>query len=311
MPRIVVALGGNALGDSPKEQRRRAGLAARPLVDLVKDGHSLVVCHGNGPQVGMIEKAFSTAHEVAEDFPLIPLAEATAMSQGYIGYHIQQALDRELEMRGIGTPVVTVVTEVVVGEDDVAFTNPTKPIGAFVDEEQARELAAKDSGAVFKEDAGRGWRQFVASPKPVRIAQGDAVKHLVESGFIVVAAGGGGVPVARGDRGLRGVDAVIDKDLSAALLAERVGASTLVILTAVKNVAVNWGKPNQTDLDHMSAQEAQVFLEAGEFAEGSMKPKVEAALNFVRSAPGRRAVIGSLEEASGAVRGISGTIIEL
>lgn len=310
MARIVVALGGNALGDTPAEQIDKVTEAAESLVKLVLDGNELVLCHGNGPQVGMIDKTFTRASGMDWDIPLMPLAECTAMSQGYIGYHLQQAMAKQLSLHGTRKQCVTIVTEVLVDPDDPGFQNPTKPIGEFVDQDRARVIMGEYPGTVFKEDAARGWREYVASPAPVSIIERDAIVELVGAGFIVVACGGGGIPVVRDGDGTRGVVAVIDKDRSAAKLAEVVGAESLIILTAVDNVAINWGTPQQSNLEEVDAQTMRGYLDEGHFAEGSMKPKVEAALSFVEGGEGREAIIGSLERASQALAGTSGTRIK-
>lgn len=309
MARIVVALGGNALGDTPTEQIERVEVAARSLVELVLAGNDLVLCHGNGPQVGMIDKTFTKASQMDWGIAPMPLAECTAMSQGYIGYHLQQAMTRELTHHDTGKQCVTIVTDVLVDADDPAFQHPTKPIGEFVDQQRAKVLMEEYPGCIFKEDASRGWREYVASPKPVSIMERDAITGLVDAGFVVVACGGGGIPVISDGSGTKGVAAVIDKDRSAAKLAEVVGAERLIILTAVDNVAINWGTPEQTSLDDVDTATMHRYLDQGHFAEGSMKPKVEAALSFVEGAPGREAIIGSLQRAAEALGGQSGTRI--
>lgn len=309
MSRVVVALGGNALGDNPKEQMEKVEAAAESLAGLVLEGHEVVLCHGNGPQVGMINLAFDKASQLVSSVPPMPLAECTALSQGYIGYHLQQAMARELKRRGSGKSCVTVVTEVLVDQNDPAFSNPTKPIGSFVTKETAERLMEENPGAVFKDDAGRGWREYVASPKPVAIVEREAVVGLVDAGFVVVACGGGGIPVVADGDGTKGVPAVIDKDRSAAKLAEEVDAEILVVLTAVDRVAIRWGTPEQEDLADIGADQIRVYMEEGHFAEGSMKPKVEAALQFVDGGEGRMAIIGSLEKAAEALAGRSGTRI--
>lgn len=312
MSRIVIALGGNALGDSPAEQRERIDAAAPALVGLIAQGHEIIVSHGNGPQVGAIRLAFETAAACAQPgrVPLMDLPECTAMSQGYIGYHLQQGLAAELRRVGMPWHVATVVTQVEVDPDDPAFDRPTKPIGAFYDEPTARRMMAADARLRMVEDAGRGWRVVVASPRPVRIVERESILNLLDHEFIVIACGGGGVPVVRGlDGRLRGVDAVIDKDFASAALAEAVGADHLFILTAVDRVAVGFGTPQQRDLDRMSVAEAGRYVEEGQFAAGSMLPKVEAAIRFASSGPGRTAVICSLEKAPLAMRGESGTVV--
>ncbi len=307
MAKIVVALGGNALGDTPEEQIENVAKTAVPIVDLVEAGHQLVLCHGNGPQVGMISVAFEESSTENPAIPVMPLAECTALSQGYIGYHLQQGVNKELANRGQSARCATVVTEVLVDPDDPAFQNPTKPIGAFLTSEQAEELMEEDSDLVFKEDAGRGWRRYVASPRPQEIVQAEVVTSLSDSGHLVIACGGGGIPVVPDGNGTRGVPAVIDKDRSAAKLAEEVGADSLVILTAVEAAKTGFRTPKESVIGEVCAAELEEHLERGEFAEGSMKPKVEAILDFVKSGPGRQGAIGSLDRAAEVLAGASGT----
>lgn len=312
MARIVITLGGNALGSTPAGQRERIAAAAPALVGLIKQGHEIVVSHGNGPQVGMIRLAFDTACGATDKVCAFPLPECTALSQGYIGYHLQNGILRELRKEGMPWQVATVVTQVEVDAADPAFENPTKPIGAFVSEEEARRAMADDPSAIYKEDAGRGWRQVVASPRPVDIVEKDAVLSLLEQDFIVIACGGGGVPVVkRGEGRYEGVNAVIDKDFASELLAEAVDADTLIILTAVDRVCVNFGKPDQHEVATLTVPEARLLAEEGQFAPGSMLPKVEAAMKFARSKKDRRAIIASLEKAPLAMRGESGTVIQM
>ena len=312
MARIVIALGGNALGSTPAEQRKRVADAAPALVDLIKQGHEIVVSHGNGPQVGMLRLAFDTACAVTDRVCAFPLPECTALSQGYIGYHLQNALLWELRREGLPYSPVALVTQVVVDAHDPAFQNPTKPIGAFVSEEEARAAMADDPSAVYKEDAGRGWRQVVASPKPVDIVERDSILALLEREFVVIACGGGGVPVARrGEGDYQGVNAVIDKDFASEKLAEAVNADTLVILTAVERVCLDFGKPTQHQVATLTVPEARLLASEGQFAPGSMLPKVEAAMEFARSGKDRRAIIASLEKAPQALRGESGTVIQM
>ena len=310
MSRIVIALGGNALGDTAAEQRARIDAAAPALVGLIAQGHEIIVSHGNGPQVGAISLAFATAAEHTDRVPTMDLPECTAMSQGYIGYHLQQGIARELRRVGMPWHVASVVTQVEVDPADPAFAHPTKPIGGFYDEATARAMMAADPDLQMVEDAGRGWRQVVASPRPVRIVEKDSILNLLDHEFIVVACGGGGIPVVRtpdGDH--RGVAAVIDKDFASAALAEAVGADYLFILTAVDRVAVDFGTPAQRDLDELDLVEAQRLVDEGQLGAGSMLPKVQAAMGFAASGPGRRAVICSLEKAPLAMRGESGTTI--
>lgn len=312
MSRIMIALGGNALGDTPSEQRERIERACPALVDLIEDGNEIIVSHGNGPQVGMIALAFDTAHKTDEKVPEMPLAECIAMSQGYIGYHLQKGLLMELRRRHMPWQVATVVTQVVVDGEDPAFLNPTKPIGAFYDAETARRMMEEDPALRMKEDAGRGWRRLVPSPKPIEIVEDQSIRGLLEREFIVIACGGGGVPVVRDGKGeLSGARAVIDKDFASAKLAEAVDADCLIILTAVDRVCIDYGTPKEKGLDRMTVAEAQAYMQEGQFAPGSMLPKVEAAVAFARSRGGRRAVIASLDKAALAVKGESGTTIAL
>ena len=310
MSKIVIALGGNALGNNPKEQIEMIEKAAKPLVGLIKDGHEIIVSHGNGPQVGTIKLAFDTASAVNDKVCEMELAECTAMSQGYIGYHLQQGIKKELMNQQVDRNVVTVVTQVIVDKDDKAFSNPTKPIGSFYTKEKADEIKKSNPDLTFVEDSGRGYRTVVASPRPIDIAEKTAVLDLTANKFIVIACGGGGIPVIKNDAGtLEGVSAVIDKDFAAEKLAELVSADYLFILTAVDRVAVNFGKPEQKDLAEMTVEEAKKYCEEGHFAPGSMLPKVEAAMMFVESGSNRKAVICSLEKVQLAVKGESGTLI--
>ncbi|MDO5725040.1 MAG: carbamate kinase [Tissierellia bacterium] len=306
--KIVIALGGNALGNSPKDQLQLVKETARPLVELVKNGYELVITHGNGPQVGMINLATEIAHKSSANTPQIPFPECGAMSQGYIGYHLQQAIYEELKRNGVRKSVVSVVTQVVVDERDEAFQNPTKPIGKFYNKEEAKEIE-KNSGYTFIEDAGRGYRRVVASPKPIRIVEIETIETLVKAGHIVIAVGGGGIPVIESENGLKGVDAVIDKDRSAAKLAADMNADRLIILTAVDKVAINFNKPNQKDLDEITINKLQEYIDENQFAKGSMLPKVEACMEFVKANQKGKAIIASLENASAAIKGETGTII--
>lgn len=305
---VVIALGGNALGDTPAEQLGLVKNTAKHIVDMVEAGTNVVVSHGNGPQVGMINNAFAYASANDGKTPEMPFPEAGAMSQGYIGYHLSQAILNELRARGIERSTANVITQTVVSPDDPAFANPTKPVGAFLTEEEAKAKAA-ETGWTYKEDAGRGWRQVVASPKPVRIVEFDAVKDLVDAGYIVVSTGGGGVPVFEKDGSYEGVPAVIDKDRSSAKLAADFGADMLVILTAVEKVCVNFGTPEQKAIDAMTVEEARAFIEEGQFAPGSMLPKVEACIEYVEAYPEGKALITSLECAADGLAGKTGTTI--
>lgn len=311
MKKLVIALGGNALQEAGKPATAQAQLevvekTSEYIADIVERGYEVIVAHGNGPQVGRIV----IQNEVASaSTPAMPFDVCGAMSQGMIGYHIQQGLSKVLRHRGINKNVVTIVTQVVVDKDDPKFKAPSKPIGPFYTEEEAKAIAA-EKGYTMKEDAGRGWRRVVASPLPVKIVELDAVKTLNDAGFVVVTVGGGGIPVVRNEAGdLEGVAAVIDKDLASEKLARDMDADALVILTAVEKVSINFKKPDQKDLDRMSAAEAKQYIKEGHFAPGSMLPKIEAALNFVESKPGRIAIITSLDKAVDAIEGRAGTTI--
>ena len=312
MSKLVIALGGNALQTKNSAPTAEAQLevvkqTCEYVAELSANGYELAVVHGNGPQVGRIVLASETAKDVV---PVMPFDVCGAMSQGYIGYHIQQALRQALKNRGLDTPVVTLLTQVVVDAADPAFQKPTKPIGAFYNKEEAEELAAA-KGYTMKEDAGRGYRRVVASPIPQKIIEIGEVKKLWKD-TIVVTCGGGGIPVVEKEDGsLEGIAAVIDKDYAAELLAEEVDADILMILTEVEKVAINWGKPNQENLSHMSYAEAEKYVEEGHFAPGSMLPKVKAAMKFVSANPGKKAIITSLDKAIDALKGQTGTVITL
>ena len=302
--RIVIALGGNALGNTPAEQLELVTKTAQPIVDLIEAGNEVVIAHGNGPQVGMINLGMSTAAEAKAIKSDMPFPECGAMSQGYIGYHLQNAIGNELAARGLTKDVATIVTQVLVDEADPAFQNPTKPIGAFYDKETADRIAA-EKGYTMVEDAGRGYRQVVPSPKPVDVIEKNMVNSLIDNGYVVITVGGGGIPVIRKDGKLYGTPAVIDKDFASAKLAELIKADNLVILTAVDRVAINWGKPNQESLSEMCIAEAEKYCEEGHFAPGSLLPKVKAAISFAQT--GGEAIIASLENAGAAIKGESGT----
>ena len=310
MARIVIALGGNALGNTPEEQIAKINEAAPSLVGLIKQGHEIIVSHGNGPQVGMIKLGLDTAAEKNDKVARFPLPECTALSQGYIGYHLQNGILRELRKEDMPWHVATVITQMEVDKNDPAFENPTKPIGAFYSQEEAKRIMEQNPAMVLKEDAGRGWRQMVASPKPVDIVEKDSILNLLDHEFIVIACGGGGIPVVSvGDGDYEGVAAVIDKDFASAKLAELVDADYFFILTAVDRVCINFGKPDQRELKELTVQEAEKLANQGHFAPGSMLPKVQAAMSFASSKSGRRAVIASLEKAPQAISGESGTTI--
>ena len=310
IPRAVIALGGNALGKTPKEQQQKVREAVKSLIELIKQGNEIIISHGNGPQVGMINLAFEEASKTNDKIVPFDLPECTAMSQGYIGYHLQNALQAEIFTQKKPWYVASVVTQIEVDRNDEAFLNPTKPIGGFYTEEEAKALMAKDLTLVMKQDSGRGFRRMVPSPKPVRILEKESVENMLDNEFIVVTCGGGGIPVVREEDGsYTGVAAVIDKDHASALLAEAVYADYLFILTAVDRVALHYGTPQQREIDKMTVAEAEKYIQEGHFAPGSMLPKVQAAINFVKGDPDRRAVISSLEKAPFAIKGESGTII--
>ncbi|MFW5670847.1 MAG: carbamate kinase [Acetivibrio ethanolgignens] len=298
--RIVIALGGNALGNTLAEQMVAVKTTAKAIVDLIEEDCEVVVVHGNGPQVGMIQKSMDTN---------APLSVCVAMSQAYIGYDLQNALREELLNRGHkGMSVATMITQVRVNEADPAFQNPTKPIGRFLTKEEADEQA-KEFGYIMKEDAGRGYRRVVASPKPAEIIEIDAIRSLLEQGQLVIACGGGGIPVVNENGHLKGVGAVIDKDFASCLLAEELDADFLIILTAVEKVAINFGKPDEAWLSDISISEAEKYIGEGHFAPGSMLPKVQAAVKFAGSKEGRTALITLLEKARDGVQGKTGTKI--
>ena len=311
MSRIVIALGGNALGNTPEEQQEKVANAAASIVGFVKQGHEVIIGHGNGPQVGMINNAMDFSNKNGGKTPAMPFPECGAMSQGYIGYHLQNAILRELKKQNINKNVLTVVTQVEVSKDDKAFDNPTKPIGSFISEQEAKEIMAAKPELIFKEDAGRGWRRVVPSPLPIDIVEKDSILQLVSNGNIVIACGGGGIPVVKNGEGdYQGVAAVIDKDFASEKLAELVDADYLFILTAVDRVCINFNKPDQKELKEISVNEADELSAQGHFAPGSMLPKVVACKTFAQSKQGRKAVIVSLEKATMAMSGESGTVIK-
>ena len=308
MAKIVVALGGNALGKSPSEQLNLVKSTAASLVNLITLGHQIVISHGNGPQVGAINLGMNFAAEHGQN-AAFPLPECGAMSQGYIGYHLQQSLENELRAQQMKQQVVSLVTQVVVDSQDPAFMKPTKPVGAFYSQQQAQKIAA-DKGYTFIEDAGRGYRQVVASPIPQSIVELNSINQLIESGAVVIACGGGGIPVVQQDNGWQGVPAVIDKDRSSALLAANLKADQLIILTAVDQVYLNYNQPNQQALSQLTVSQAQQYIQEKQFAPGSMLPKIEACLDFVQSGPHRTALITSLAHLDKALAHQTGTILQ-
>lgn len=308
MGKIMIALGGNALGTSPEEQKQLVKQAAKPIVELIEQGHEIVIAHGNGPQVGMIHTAIQLAEQSSRVIPSVALNECVAMSQAYIGYHLQNAIREQLLDCNIRKNVVSLVTQVVVSEDDPAFSNPNKPIGLFYTEEEAKaKFAAKN--IPYIEDSGRGYRQVVASPSPVRIVESDVAKELVAGHNVVITVGGGGIPVFEKGNALLPAQAVIDKDAASEKIAEELDLDFLFILTAVERVAINFGKPDQEDLGYVTVDEIKHWIKENQFAPGSMLPKVEAAIRFVESREQRVAIITSLEKAGEAIKGKTGTII--
>ena len=307
--RIVIALGGNALGNTLPEQMTAVKITAKTIVDLIEEGCEVVVAHGNGPQVGMINNAMAALSRENPNQPNTPLSVCVAMSQAYIGYDLQNALREELLNRGItDIPVATMVTQIRVDEADPAFQNPSKPIGHFMTKEQAAH-AEEAYGYVMKEDAGRGYRRVVASPKPAEIIEIGAIRSLVNDGQLVIACGGGGIPVTLQGNHLKGASAVIDKDFASCLLAKELDADFLIILTAVEKVAINFGKPEEKWLDELDTAQAKQYISEGHFAPGSMLPKVEAAVEFAESKQGRTALITLLEKAKDGILGKTGTRI--
>ena len=309
MSRIVIALGGNALGKTPSEQLSLLSNVAKIIVELIKDGNEIVLTHGNGPQVGQIARAMEYASNGEAGTPSMPFPECGSMSQGYIGYHMQQSILNELDRQGIKKECVSLITQVLVDSNDSAFQNPTKPIGMFYSKEKAMEIE-KEKGYVFTEDAGRGYRRVVPSPIPKKIIEKDAITSLLDNGTIVIAVGGGGIPVINSGNGLKGVEAVIDKDRSGALLAREINADTFLILTAVDKVCLNYNTDNEIMLDSLTKEEAEKYIEEGQFAKGSMLPKVEACLDFIGESTSRKAIISSLSRAKEAIDGKTGTVIK-
>lgn len=308
--RIVIALGGNALGNNLPEQMEAVGHTAKAIADLIEEGHEVVIAHGNGPQVGMIQAAMTElTRSDPKKYAPCPLSVCVAMSQGYIGYDLQNSLREELLNRGIKKSVSTVLTQVEVDPEDPAFQKPTKPIGSFMTREEAEQMVA-ERGYTVVEDSGRGYRRVVASPRPQSIVEIDSIRHMVEAGLVVIACGGGGIPVfaAEGNH-LKGAAAVVDKDFASCVLAQQLDADYLVILTAVEKVAINFGKPNQEWLSSLTPEQARGYMEEGQFAPGSMLPKVQAAVQFAESKPGRSALITLLEKAMDGISGKTGTKI--
>ena len=306
--KIFIALGGYAFGDTPKEQLEAVKKTARPIVDLIEAGNQVILTHGNGPQVGMINTALGKAAEIDEKIPDIDFPECGAMSQGYIGFHLQSAVREELRNRNMSKSVASIITQVIVDKNDKAFENPTKPVGIFYTKEEAEKIE-KEKGYIMAEDSGRGYRRVVPSPMPEKIVEAEIIKDLVEKEHVVITVGGGGIPVIENGNQLQGIPAVIDKDFASERLAELLEADYLIILTGVEKVAVNFGKPDQKWLDEISVSEAEQYIKEGHFAPGSMLPKVEAAIKFIKSNPDKKALITSLEKAKDGINGLTGTVI--
>lgn len=304
--KIVIALGGNALGSSPEEQINNCKITAKSIVKIIKKGYDVVISHGNGPQVGMISLAMN-AGSITDNLPEMPFAECGAMSEGYIGYHLGKAISKELHINKIKKDCACIITEVEVDKNDEDFNNPTKPIGPFYTKEEAEKIN-KEKGYTMVEDAKRGYRRVVPSPQPIKILELNAIKKLMHQNVVVIACGGGGIPVVLQKGGYTGIDAVIDKDMTSSLLARNIDASVLLILTTVPKVLINYKKENEEEISTMTIEEAQKYIDAGEFAKGSMLPKVEACLKFVDS-PNKIAIITSLDEAANALEGKNGTRI--
>lgn len=309
MKTIVVALGGNALGKTPEEQLNLVKNTAKSIVDLVSEGHNVVVSHGNGPQVGMINLAFDYSHEKGSGTPEMPFPECGAMSQGYIGYHLQQAIQAELKARNINKNCAAIVTQVEVDKNDPAFNKPEKPVGMFYSKEEAEKIE-QEKGYTFTEDSGRGYRRVVPSPKPIKIVELGLIKDLLNSGNIVIAAGGGGIPVIKNENTYEGVPAVIDKDRTSSLLARELNADILLILTTVETVCLKFNTKDQTNIRNINIEEAEKYINDGEFAKGSMLPKVESCIDFVKYNENGLGIITSLECAKEALLDKTGTIIK-
>lgn len=305
MSKILIALGGNALGKSPSEQLELVKRVSSIIVSLVEMGNEIVITHGNGPQVGMINLAFDNNNSLGFS---MPFAECNAMSEGYIGYHLQQSITNELKKRSINKNCVSVITQVIVDKNDNAFLEPTKPIGNFYTKEESERLSLENN-YIYKEDAGRGYRRVVASPEPIDIVEKESINSLINAGNIVIAVGGGGIPVVNDNGILTGVDAVIDKDLSSSLLARLIDFDMLLILTNVEKVCLNYNKDNEIGLDTLSVDDALKYIDDGEFAKGSMLPKIKACISFVKET-NKQAIITSLLSAKDALKGKTGTLIK-
>ena len=302
--KVVIALGGNALGNSPKEQKEIVKQTAKHIVPIIEAGYDVVLTHGNGPQVGLINLAFEEGKKANSKVYEMPFSECGAMSQGYIGYHLQNAIQNELNAKNINKNVISLITQVEVDKNDTAFLNPTKPIGSFYSKEDALKMPYP-----MKEDAGRGYRRVIASPKPVKILEENTIKNLIDSNFIVITCGGGGIPVINENNNYVGVDAVIDKDFASSKLADEINSDYLLILTAVDKVAINYNKPNQQNLEKVTIEQVNNYNNEGHFHAGSMKPKVEASVEFVSKGKNRTAIITSIDNALLALQGKAGTRI--
>jgi Carbamate kinase len=304
MSRILVSLGGNALGADFDELVESVGVVAKPIVGLLEAGHEIVICHGNGPQVGMIKSAIDSG-KAASQQPSVPLSEAVAMSQAYVGYHLQNAIENQLHARGLHQTVCTLISRVVVDANDPMFQRPTKPIGAFFSADEAERL--RKAGKRMIEDSGRGYREVVASPMPTDILEKEAILRLVSAGHVVIAGGGGGIPTVCVGNWYKAIDAVIDKDYVSVMLAADVRCDALAILTGVEKVAVNFNTPDRMDLDKLTVADAEKYADEGQFPEGSMLPKIRAAIQFTTSGPGRKTLITSLDKLVEGLNGQTGT----
>lgn len=302
--KVVIALGGNALGDSPQRQKEIVKETAKYIVPIIKEGYEVILTHGNGPQVGLINLAFEEGNKANTKVHQMPFSECGAMSQGYIGYHLQNALQNELNEQNINKKVISLITQVEVDKEDEAFLNPTKPIGSFYSKEDAQKM-----NYPMKEDAGRGYRRVIASPKPKKILEEVTIKNLIDNKFIVITCGGGGIPVINEKGKYVGVDAVIDKDFASSKLADEIDSEYLLILTAVEQVAINYNKPNEQKLSNVTVVEIEEYNKQGHFHAGSMKPKVEAGIEFVSKGKNRTAIITSIDKAVEALKGKAGTRI--
>ncbi|MCI5674550.1 MAG: carbamate kinase [Ezakiella sp.] len=306
MKRILISLGGNALGTFYNDLLRSVNVIASPIAQLIKDGNEVVICHGNGPQVGYIKTSIDVG-AMTKLTETMPLSECVAMSQGFIGYQLSNAIENELKKIGVKSEVPTVITRVLVDKEDPSFHNPTKPIGAFYTKEQSDEMAK--NGKTMIEDSGRGYREVVASPMPLEIIEKKLIKEMIDRGECLIAGGGGGIPVIKKDDGLIAIDAVIDKDRTSVMLAAECECTHLVILTGVEQVAINFNTPEQKNLSRITIAEAEEYIKEGQFPAGSMLPKIESAIEFVKSGDNRETLITSLDKLVEGIRGEAGTIV--